>query len=224
MKGNTGCVLDDRSEDGLNSEMSVYEDDGFVVSDDHVDHCSDCCSESTTNNDSIELDVCYLCGEGGDLIVCDGGRNMIGCGRSAHLACTGRSSIPPGDWICEDCSNKSPLKKKVGKEGHEFCLNKEDRDNDDGKTETSPQKTKMNNDPNGDEEHAKNDGGERQTKLNDNEMKKTEGNDGAAKVTITKKSRVFLEDDEKICGITGVPAAVKTRKRRIVLEDSDDEN
>ncbi|KAC9968855.1 hypothetical protein E3N88_45017 [Mikania micrantha] len=42
-------------------------------------------------------DLCRVCWDGGDLLLCDG------CPRSFHQECSGESSIPQGKWYCRYC-------------------------------------------------------------------------------------------------------------------------
>ncbi|KAF5784098.1 putative histone acetyltransferase chromatin regulator PHD family [Helianthus annuus] len=50
---------------------------------------------SLSSND----DVCKVCGEGGDLLLCDG------CPRSFHKECAEETSIPRGKWYCKICQH-----------------------------------------------------------------------------------------------------------------------
>lgn len=50
---------------------------------------------STSEND----DLCSICADGGDLLLCDL------CPRAFHPDCVGLSSIPQGDWYCRYCHN-----------------------------------------------------------------------------------------------------------------------
>ena len=42
-------------------------------------------------------DTCYLCGAGGELLLCDG------CDQACHLRCIGLRAIPADDWFCRVC-------------------------------------------------------------------------------------------------------------------------
>lgn len=42
-------------------------------------------------------DVCAVCGDGGELLLCDG------CDGAAHLSCVGLAAVPRGDWFCAHC-------------------------------------------------------------------------------------------------------------------------
>ncbi|KAJ0966639.1 hypothetical protein J5N97_023556 [Dioscorea zingiberensis] len=50
---------------------------------------------SASQND----DLCSICADGGDLLLCDL------CPRAFHPDCVGLSSIPKGDWYCRYCHN-----------------------------------------------------------------------------------------------------------------------
>ncbi|CAM6057150.1 unnamed protein product [Sphagnum tenellum] len=43
------------------------------------------------------VDFCHECGDGGELVLCDG------CPAAYHQDCLGLDSVPAGDWYCQDC-------------------------------------------------------------------------------------------------------------------------
>ena len=52
-----------------------------------------------------ETDACAVCGDGGNLLICDG------CEGEYHTACQKPilKEIPEGDWECDDCVNRKFL-------------------------------------------------------------------------------------------------------------------
>eukprot|EP01022_Parablepharisma_sp_SALTPOND_P017075 TRINITY_DN2653_c0_g1_i1.p2 TRINITY_DN2653_c0_g1~~TRINITY_DN2653_c0_g1_i1.p2 ORF type:complete len:869 (+),score=114.32 TRINITY_DN2653_c0_g1_i1:1605-4211(+) len=52
-------------------------------------------------------DVCYKCGEGGELLCCDT------CPNVAHFGCVGLQKAPSGMWQCENCENKSIMARQT---------------------------------------------------------------------------------------------------------------
>lgn len=51
-------------------------------------------------------DVCTECGDGGDLLLCDG------CPRAFHTDCVGESRIPKGNWYCSNCKHHCGTRRK----------------------------------------------------------------------------------------------------------------
>ncbi|KAL7490785.1 hypothetical protein ACHAWT_000565 [Skeletonema menzelii] len=97
---------DTSDDDGMQDE---YEDDGFIVFGD-VDSSEDESEsrrpESEERGDSVDnvndnynhedKDFCKVCHYGGNLLVCDGGAHMGGCGSAFHINCIGKNKIPEG--------------------------------------------------------------------------------------------------------------------------------
>jgi len=56
-----------------------------------------------------EMDVCYICDDGGDLIICDS------CVRAFHRSCLDPplTEIPEGDWHCPQCVRKTELTSRI---------------------------------------------------------------------------------------------------------------
>lgn len=54
-------------------------------------------------------DACWTCGEGGELLCCDG----RGCDAQHHLTCVDLRRIPKGKWYCPVCAAKKALKAKA---------------------------------------------------------------------------------------------------------------
>lgn len=52
-------------------------------------------------------DMCAVCGDGGDLIICDG------CPRSFHAVCLDLECAPNGDWYCPFCQDRAGLAQKT---------------------------------------------------------------------------------------------------------------
>jgi hypothetical protein len=111
-RSRNAVFLDDEDNDGPNE----YEDDGFLVM--HEDEVEESASESEDDEGEESEDVCCICREHGELIICDGGNHLEGCGKSFHIHCVRRDQVPPGDWICGDCASTIDL--DVGLVGHEF--------------------------------------------------------------------------------------------------------
>ncbi|XP_078427656.1 uncharacterized protein LOC144700125 [Wolffia australiana] len=56
---------------------------------------------ATSEND----DLCGICADGGDLLLCDI------CPRAFHKECVGLTSVPEGDWYCPYCQNRTQKEK-----------------------------------------------------------------------------------------------------------------
>ncbi|KAJ8754120.1 hypothetical protein K2173_002018 [Erythroxylum novogranatense] len=52
-------------------------------------------------------DLCIICADGGNLVLCDG------CPRAFHKGCASLPSIPHGDWYCQFCQNMFEREKFV---------------------------------------------------------------------------------------------------------------
>ena len=64
-------------------------------------------SASEDESEEAENDRCGVCGEYGDLVLCDGG-----CDRAFHLLCVALTTVPSQDWCCAQCSGGEDM---VGK-------------------------------------------------------------------------------------------------------------
>ena len=75
----------------------VYLDWSFIIfSISQQTHSHGTQSDEEEESDEDDEGECQVCEKGGDLIVCDGGDNVGGCGHMYHVHCVGRDMIPPG--------------------------------------------------------------------------------------------------------------------------------
>ena len=61
-------------------------------------------------------DLCFLCGEVGDLVCCDH------CPKAFHLSCAKLDAVPEGEWSCGHCKSQQPkrIKKPAAVAGTEW--------------------------------------------------------------------------------------------------------
>ena len=120
-------VYKDEDDDDDDEENEYDEEDGFIVgeADDgeeddasegelEFEHYADGNLDQGQNED----DLCCICRDHGELLICDGGDHAPGCSRGFHISCVGLESIPDGDWICQACASKNNIETDSG--GHEF--------------------------------------------------------------------------------------------------------
>lgn len=103
----------DRNLDEADSHNDSYEEDGFLVKDTDESDTSGQFSSANSEDENI----CCLCNDGGELMICSAGDDDgdIGCGKGFHVSCVGRDEIPGGDWICSCCAKqKASLSLIVG--------------------------------------------------------------------------------------------------------------
>lgn len=118
---------DDENDDDENEEsenLDEFENDGFVIGDDE--------DSDIEGNFSDDDDRCTICNDGGELMICYGGDEYEGCGKSFHAACVSRSQIPEGDWICQNCAASEGI--EAGAIGHEFPVEIDNLDSEVEKT------------------------------------------------------------------------------------------
>lgn len=111
---------EDEDEEDEGEDLDQFEDDGFLVAEEGSD-----VEGAFSGEEEEDDDLCCICRDGGDLMICDGGREMDGCGKSFHHHCVNRPSIPEGDWICSPCARSGGIQVE-GNKGHEFAMGNED--------------------------------------------------------------------------------------------------
>ncbi|KAG6554702.1 hypothetical protein Mapa_003721 [Marchantia paleacea] len=78
-----------------NPYSSIYLADGRSL------HCAALALTKKLDETPVEnIDYCTECGDGGDLVLCDG------CPGAYHPECAGLVSIPGGHWFCPRCKNQ----------------------------------------------------------------------------------------------------------------------
>ncbi|BFI06614.1 hypothetical protein MPTK1_2g04330 [Marchantia polymorpha subsp. ruderalis] len=78
-----------------NPYSSIYLADGRSL------HCAALALTKKLDETPVEnMDYCTECGDGGDLVLCDG------CPGAFHPECAGLISIPGGHWFCPRCKNQ----------------------------------------------------------------------------------------------------------------------
>jgi len=61
------------------------------------DASADSAPDASEREDSDWEDDCCVCGQPGELLMCEG------CPRAAHVACAGLPAVPEEDWYCPEC-------------------------------------------------------------------------------------------------------------------------
>ncbi|XP_057801457.1 uncharacterized protein LOC131016754 isoform X2 [Salvia miltiorrhiza] len=61
-------------------------------------------------------DMCAVCGDGGELIICNG------CPRAFHAACLGLQCLPANDWYCPHCKDRLGPGRKASGESRPIIL------------------------------------------------------------------------------------------------------
>jgi len=119
---------DDESEEEEAENQEEFEEDGFVVGENDESDMEDAGENDESDmegvfSDGDEDDRCVICNDGGELMICEGGEDNIGCGKSFHWTCVDRRLVPDGDWICQACARVANI--EAGPIGHEFPVAKE---------------------------------------------------------------------------------------------------
>lgn len=77
---------------------NTFLDDGRSISDCQLEACALQDAKENQSLMDISDDTCCVCGDGGELILCDH------CPLTFHADCIGLEIIPEGDWYCPRCS------------------------------------------------------------------------------------------------------------------------
>lgn len=191
---------DDEEDDG--DHLDHYENDGFLVADGEEEDdeeeegqfSDDVGGETELSVGDNGADECGVCHDGGDLMLCDGGDHLDGCcGRPFHAECVGRSSIPSGDWICQDCARTLGGMTDVGSEGHEFPATRDDDNgeaSDDGRQPKEvAQRVIIGNEDDDDDDNGGEEGGD------GGKRKKESDNEGSDRPRNIKRRRVIEDSD-----------------------------
>jgi hypothetical protein len=127
MPGNNLVADSARNGRAAGGSRSLLDEGHFSTDEDEEAEAAAMEEEEEEDDDGFLVDenVCQICNDGGELLVCDGG-DRGGCTQSFHVACIGRRFVPAGDWICQACAAEQGI--DTGEEGHEFP---EDSDDDD---------------------------------------------------------------------------------------------
>ncbi|XP_068637073.1 uncharacterized protein [Aristolochia californica] len=75
----------------------IYTSDGLTLHDLSISLSKELATVNCNDSD----DKCTKCGDGGELLLCDGR-----CGRAFHMVCLGLQSVSEGDWCCPHCEDK----------------------------------------------------------------------------------------------------------------------
>lgn len=112
----SGFVMGQNDHSDPEEHEDEFEEDGFVVFD--GGNASDVHGEFSDDEEEDDDECCCVCHEGGEVMICDGGKENDGCKRLFHACCVGRDFVPAGDWVCQACAVSGGI--DVGPQGHEF--------------------------------------------------------------------------------------------------------
>jgi len=92
-----------------------------------------------SDEDVDDEDLCCICKDGGELMVCDGGDHLQGCNKSFHASCVSLEEIPDGDWVCQSCARAGGFA-DAGRQGHEFPEDSVTADNSKSNSDQQPER------------------------------------------------------------------------------------